>query len=192
MPQMRRPSPRSLCVLAAGIVLAAGSGGTPPPAAPAAGPPAGGAELTAAEIGVEQQRLALTLMDALGSAGWTQADGAEYSATAAVAPRTAPCPSSAAGPRRHILTTSLTGPPQAAPERARDAAQQILSSAGTDPLSTLTPGPDAPPETDFTFVGTHAGSTVYYSVNEYRQTLEISSRCSADPSLGKATGTPVT
>ena len=124
-------------------------------------------------------------MGALGPAGWTYEDGTAYSAETAAAPRTVSCPAPAAGPRRHVLTTSLTGPPPVAPEGARDAAQQILRSAGTDTLSALTPGPDAPPETDFTFVGGHSGSTVYYSVNEYRQVLEIRSRCSADLRLAQ-------
>ncbi|MBD8045130.1 hypothetical protein H9638_15055 [Arthrobacter sp. Sa2BUA2] len=181
---MKRPDPRSLCVLAAGIVLVAGSGGTPPPAAPAAGPPAGGAELSAAEIASGQQQLARVLMERFGNPGWTYVDGTQYSAADTPTPRLIPCTAERAGPRRHQLATAFTGPPPAGPERARDQAQQALRSAGTDMLSALTPGPDAPPETDFTFFGAYAGSTVLYSANEYRQLLEISSPCS--PGLGPA------
>ncbi|MBD7996556.1 hypothetical protein H9639_14745 [Arthrobacter sp. Sa2CUA1] len=182
---MRRPDPRSLGVLAAVIVLAAGSGGTPPPAAPAAGPGVGSPELSAAEIASGQQELVRAVMTGFGSPGWTDVDGTPYTDTpAGPAPRLTPCSADGPGPRPHKLTTTFTGPPPAAAERARDQAQQALKSAGTEMLSALTPGPGAPPETDFTFFGTYAGSTVRYSVNEYRQLLEISSRCS--PGLGLA------
>ena len=173
---MRRPDPRSLCVLAVGIVLVAGSGGTPPAAAPA-GPPAGGAELSAAEVASGQQKLARALLESVGSPGWTDVDGTQYVNTPT--PRVIPCPAEGPGPRRHQLTTAFTGPPPAAPERARDQAQQTLKSAGTEMLSAVTPGPGASPETDFTFYGAYAGSTVRYLANEYRQHLEISSQCSS-------------
>lgn len=52
-------------------------------------------------------------------------------------------------------------------------------------LSALTPGPGAPPETDFTFLGAYAGSMVQYSANEYRQLLEISSECSSGLGLAQ-------
>ncbi|UPO77255.1 hypothetical protein [Arthrobacter sp. Helios] len=174
---MRRLDPRSLCVLAAGIVLAAGSGGIPPPAAPAAGPPAGGAELSATEVGRGQQELAKALLESLGDPGWTYLDGTQYAATPV--PRAVPCPAEGTGPSRHKLTTEFSGPAPPAPERARDQAQQALRAAGAEMLSALIPGPGAPPETDFTFLGAYAGSTVRYSANEYRQLLEISSQCSS-------------
>lgn len=200
MPQMRRPDPRSLCVVAAGIVLAAGSVSPIPPAAPAAGPPAGGAELTAAELGEEQQVLAGSLMDALDPAGWTYPDGSALTPGGPPAPQPAACsaPSgtavangtgSAAGPRRHLLELELAGPAPASPEAARDRAQLVMLDSGADMLSALAPGPDAPPETAYTFTASFAGGIVKFSASEYEQTLQITSGCS--PALA-ATANPAT
>ncbi|WP_404321226.1 hypothetical protein [Arthrobacter luteolus] len=199
---MRRPDPRSMCVVAAGIVLAAGSVSPIPPAAPAAGPPAGGAELTAAELGEEQQVLAGSLTDALDPAGWTYQDGSALRPGTPPVPQPVACPASsgtavtqgtgsAAGPRRHLLELQLAGPAPASPESARDRAQRVLLGSGADMLSALTPGPDAPPETAYTFTASFAGGIVKFSATDYEQTLQITSACSSDPALA-ATGNPAT
>lgn len=201
MPQMRRPDPRSLCVVAAGIVLAAGSAAPQPPAAPAAGPPAGGAELTAAEIGEAQQTVAKALLGALGPSGWTGPEGSVPAADGLPTPHAVPCslqgpsaapPTPGTGARRHLLSLQLTGPAPASPERARDQAQSVLTALGADMLSALTPGPDAPPETEFTFTAAHDGGVVTYAASGYQQKLHITSHCSADPALAAGTGTPAT
>jgi len=59
-------------------------------------------------------------------------------------------------------------------------------------LSALTPGPDAPPETDFTFTAAHPGGVVMFAANGYEQKLHITSHCSADPSLASTADTPAT
>gem|GEM_PF-3455667 len=202
MPQMRRPDPRSLCVVAAGIVLAAGSAAPQPPAARAAGPPAGGAELTAAEIGEAQQTVAGALLAALGSSGWTGPDGSapvpgelpKPHAVACSLQGTAVTPGSGpgAGARRHLLSLQLTGPLPESPERARDQAQSVLTALGAEMLSALTPGPDAPPEAEFTFTAAHDGGVVTYAASGQLQKLKITSRCSADPALAAGTSTPAT
>ncbi|MCC9194531.1 hypothetical protein LOC59_12860 [Arthrobacter sp. zg-Y916] len=197
---MRRTDPRSLCVIAAGIVLAAGSAVPPPPAAPAAGPPAGGAELSAAEIVAAQEELLRGLLGALGPAGWTSSDGTAY-AEGTLQPQVTPCTvlrgsgwgtsSTGTGPRRQVLTTRLTGPAPESAVASRDQAQHILGTLGTEMLSALTPGPEAAPSTDFTYVGSHSGVTVRYAANDYRQSVEIVSGCSSDPAHEPAAGKPL-
>lgn len=170
---------------------------SPPSAAPAAGPPAGGADLTAAEIGEAQRVIVSDLLGALGAAGWTHPEGTAYAAGGELRPETAPCPvpggaGPGTGPRRLVLKSQLTGPAPASPEDSRDQAQQVLAAAGTDMLSAVTPGPEALPETDFSYSGTYAGGTVLYLANAYRQVLEVTSPCSSDPALERAAGSPVT
>ena len=203
MPQMRRPDPRSLCVVAAGIVLVAGSASPQPPAAPAAGPPAGGAELTAAEISEAQQDTAGSVIAALGTSGWTTPDGSA-AADGLPAPHPVVCslpgpapaagslPGTTAGARRHLLSLELTGPPPASPENARDLAQAVLVSAGAEMLSARTPGPGAPPESEYTFAAVHDDGLVLFTASDYAQKLHLTSHCSADPALAAVAGTPAT
>ncbi len=203
MPQMRRPDPRSLCVVAAGIVLVAGSASPQPPAAPAAGPPAGGAELTAAGIIEAQQDAAGSVIAALGSSGWAAPDGSA-AADGLPVPRPVACslpvpapgagslPGPTAGARRHLLSLELTGPPPASPESARDKAQAVLLSAGAEMLSARTPGPGAPPESEFTFAAVHAEGLVLFTASDYVQKLHLTSHCSADPALAAAADAPAT
>ncbi len=205
MPQMRRPDPRSLCVVAAGIVLVAGSASPQPPAAPAAGPPAGGAELTAAEISAAQQDVAAAVIEALGPAGWTGPDGSAPAdglpephpvACSLPGPAVSPGPGSlpvpTAGARRHLLSLELTGPAPASPESARDRVQAVLLSAGAEMLSAITPGPGAPPETEYTFSAAHADGLVVFTASDYAQRLHLTSHCSADPALATAENNPAT
>lgn len=148
--------------------------------------------------------MAGSVLAALGPAGWTGPDGNTPAAGDVPEPRPVDCslpgPATATGPggtpgpgaRRHLLSLQLTGPAPASPEAARDRAQAVLLEAGAEMLSALTPGPGAPPETEYTFTAAHAEGLVVFTASEYLQKLHITSRCSADPALAATAGTPAT
>ncbi|MFZ3453444.1 hypothetical protein, partial [Arthrobacter sp. 7Tela_A1] len=165
-----------------------------------AGPPAGGDELSAAEIVAAQEELLRGLLGTLGPAGWSSPDGTAY-AEGALRPQVTPCPvqrrsgrgtsGTETGPRRHVLTMHLTGPAPESAVTSRDQAQYILGALGTEMLSALTPGPDAAPSTEFTYVGSRSGVTVRYAANDYRQSVEIVSGCTSDPAHDATSGKPI-
>ena len=144
--------------------------------------------------------MAGSVIEALGPWGWTGPEGSVQPGGipaprpvvcsfpgSALAPGTGSMPGPTAGARRHLLSLELTGPPPASPESARDQAQAVLLSAGAEMLSARTPGPDAPPETEYTFTAALADGLVVFTASNYSQKLHITSRCSADPALAAAT-----